>query len=134
MSESNGRRLVAGTISQTLRLRSSLRIRDVYNDENLALGAYNIWLVEDGLSRGNGIMVQVSVEEIQQDLAAYLQRVEAGETVVIVRAGQPIAEMKPVALGTKQLRPFGLCAGEFTVPEDFDAPLPEDILNAFEGA
>jgi antitoxin (DNA-binding transcriptional repressor) of toxin-antitoxin stability system len=134
MRESNGRRLVAGTISQTLRLRSSLRIRDVYNDENLALGAYNIWLVEDGLSRGNGIMVQVSVEEIQQDLAAYLQRVEAGETVVIVRAGQPIAEMKPVALGTKQLRPFGLCAGEFTVPQDFDAPLPEDILNAFEGA
>ncbi|MGK7961428.1 prevent-host-death protein [Crocosphaera sp.] len=33
----------------------------------------------------------------------------------------------------KQLRPFGLCAGEFTVPDDFDDPLPEDILNAFEG-
>jgi prevent-host-death family protein len=82
---------------------------------------------------GNGIMVQVNVEEIQRDLAAYLQRVEAGETVVIVRAGQPVAEMKPVALGAKPLRPFGLCAGEFTVPEDFDAPLPEDILNAFEG-
>jgi prevent-host-death family protein len=102
--------------------------------EHGALGAYNTWLVEDELSRGNGIMVQVSVEEIQRDLAAYLQRVEAGETVVIVRAGQPVAEMKPVAVGTKQLRPFGLCAGEFTVPEDFDAPLPEDILNAFEGA
>ena len=79
-------------------------------------------------------MVQVSVEDIQQDLAAYLQRVEAGETLVIVRAGQPVAEIKPVASGTKPLRPFGLCAGEFTVPEDFDAPLPEDILNAFEGA
>ena len=79
-------------------------------------------------------MVQVSVEEIQRDLAAYLQRVEAGETVVIVRAGQPVAELKPVALGTKPLRPFGLYAGEFTVPQDFDASLPEDILNAFEGA
>lgn len=33
----------------------------------------------------------------------------------------------------KQLRPFGLCAGEFTVPDDFDAPLPEEILSAFEG-
>ena len=33
----------------------------------------------------------------------------------------------------KKLRPFGLCAGEFEVPEDFDAPLPEEILNAFEG-
>jgi prevent-host-death family protein len=78
-------------------------------------------------------MVQVSVEEIQRDLAAYLQRVEAGETVVIVRAGQPVAEMKPVVVGTKQLRPFGLYAGEFTVPDDFDAPLPEDLLQAFEG-
>ena len=34
---------------------------------------------------------------------------------------------------TKNLRPFGLCAGEFVVPEDFDAPLPEEILNTFEG-
>jgi prevent-host-death family protein len=73
-------------------------------------------------------MLQVSVEEIQRDLAAYLQRVEAGETVVIVRTGQPVAETKPVASCPKQLRPFGLCAGEFTMPEDFDVPLPEDIL------
>jgi antitoxin (DNA-binding transcriptional repressor) of toxin-antitoxin stability system len=99
-----------------------------------SLGAYDTWLVEDALSRGHGIMVQVSIEEIQRDLGAYLQRVEAGEMVVIVRAGPLVAEMKPVALGAKPLRPFGLCAGEFTVPEDFDVPLPEDILKAFEGA
>ena len=78
-------------------------------------------------------MVQVSVEEIQRDLSAYLQRVEAGETVVIVRAGHPVVEMKPATKGAKTLRPFGLCAGEFTVPEDFDAPLPDDLLHAFEG-
>jgi prevent-host-death family protein len=90
-------------------------------------------LIEEQFLRDDHAMLQVSVEEIQRDLAAYLQRVEAGETVVIVRAGQPVAEMKPVMPSTKTLRPFGLCAGEFTVPEDFDAPLPEDILNAFEG-
>lgn len=78
-------------------------------------------------------MVQVSVEEIQRDLFTYLQRVEAGETVVIVRAGQPVAEVKPIVSRTKTRRPFGLCAGEFTVPDDFDAPLPEDVLKAFEG-
>ena len=78
-------------------------------------------------------MAQVSVEEIQRDLSAYLQRVEAGETLVIVRAGHPVAEIKPIMTGAKTLRPFGLCAGEFTVPEDFDAPLPEDLLQAFEG-
>ena len=67
-------------------------------------------------------MAQVSVEEIQRDLSAYLQRVEAGETLLIVRAGRPVAEIKPVMTGAKTLRPFGLCTGEFTVPEDFDAP------------
>ncbi|MDM8532707.1 hypothetical protein QUF63_16215 [Anaerolineales bacterium HSG25] len=33
----------------------------------------------------------------------------------------------------EQTRPFGLCEGEFVVPDDFDDPLPDDILNAFEG-
>jgi prevent-host-death family protein len=78
-------------------------------------------------------MTQVNLEDIQQDLSTYLQRVEAGETLIIIRAGKPVAEVKPVAPRVETLRPFGLCAGEFTVPEDFDAPLPEDILNAFEG-
>ena len=78
-------------------------------------------------------MMHVSVEDIQQNLPIYLQRVEAGETLMIVRAGKPVVEMKPVTTGAESLRPFGLCAGEFTVPEDFDAPLPEDILQAFEG-
>jgi hypothetical protein len=44
-----------------------------------------------------------------------------------------VAEGKPIVSQTKTFRPFGLCAGEFTVPDDFDAPLPEDILRAFEG-
>ena len=44
----------------------------------------------------NHNMIQVNAEEIQRDLSAYLQRVEAGETVVIVRAGQPVAEVKSV--------------------------------------
>ena len=78
-------------------------------------------------------MMQVSVEDIQQNLLVYLQQVEAGETLVIVRDGQPVVEMKPIKIGGESLRPFGLCAGEFTVPEDFDAPLPEDLLQAFEG-
>jgi hypothetical protein len=30
-------------------------------------------------------------------------------------------------------RPFGLCAGKFVVPTDFDAPLPEDVVRGFEG-
>jgi antitoxin (DNA-binding transcriptional repressor) of toxin-antitoxin stability system len=78
-------------------------------------------------------MVSVTFDEIQQDTSKYLRQVEAGATFVIVEAGKAIAELRPIASNGKQLRPFGLCAGEFTVPDDFDAPLPEEILSAFEG-
>ena len=74
--------------------------------------------------------MKVTIDEIQRDPLQYLRRVEAGETIVIIRQDKAIAELKPI---TNQLRPFGLCAGEFTVPDDFDDPLPEDMLKAFEG-
>ncbi|MDB9517184.1 type II toxin-antitoxin system Phd/YefM family antitoxin [Roseofilum reptotaenium CS-1145] len=78
-------------------------------------------------------MVSVTVEQIQQDPLKYLHQVEAGEGFIIVRGDRPIAELKPIQQQQGELRPFGLCAGEFVVPDDFDAPLPEDILSAFEG-
>jgi antitoxin (DNA-binding transcriptional repressor) of toxin-antitoxin stability system len=77
-------------------------------------------------------MLSVTIDEIQREPLKYLLQVEAGETLVILRSNQPIAELRPIVT-TKQLRPFGLCAGEFIVPDDFDAPLPKDILNTFDG-
>lgn len=77
-------------------------------------------------------MLNVTVDEIQRDPLKYLRQVEAGETLIIFRSDEAIAELRPISR-SKQLRPFGLCAGEFTVPDDFDAPLPEDLINAFEG-
>jgi hypothetical protein len=44
----------------------------------------------------------------------------------------PISELRAIP-SSKKLRPFGLCAGEFTVPDDFDDLLPENMLSAFEG-
>ncbi len=78
-------------------------------------------------------MIWISVDEMGRDLSGYLQRVEAGETLVILRAGKPVAEVKPAASESIGLRPFGLCVGEFVVPDDFDAPLPESVTNEFEG-
>lgn len=77
-------------------------------------------------------MLNVTIDEIQRDPLKYLHQVEAGETLVIVRSEKPIAELRPIA-SSKQLRPFGLCAGEFVVPDDFDTPLSDDILSSFEG-
>ncbi len=77
-------------------------------------------------------MVNITVDEIQSDPSKYLLQVAAGETFLIIQADKAIAELRPIN-NRKQLRPFGLCAGEFTVPDDFDDPLPEDLLNAFDG-
>lgn len=82
-------------------------------------------------------MVTISIDDIQRDLVGYLHRVQAGETLLVLEANQPLAEIKPVrefAVGVGEPRPFGLCAGEFVIPDDFDAPLPEDVLQDFERA
>ena len=78
-------------------------------------------------------MVQVTLDEITHDPQTYLDLVEAGQTLVILKAGKPVAEIKPIVSGAKTPRPFGLCAGEFIIPDDFDAPLPEAIIKEFEG-
>lgn len=78
-------------------------------------------------------MTSITIKDIQRDLLGWLQRVKAGEAFVILEEDKPVAEITPVAGNGPQLRPYGLCAGEFEVPEDFDAPLPDDILYAFEG-
>jgi antitoxin (DNA-binding transcriptional repressor) of toxin-antitoxin stability system len=79
-------------------------------------------------------MNTISVQDIQRDPQVFLQRVEAGEAFVVVQGERPLAEVRPLSATTAQPRPFGLCAGRFTVPADFDRPLPDDLLKEFEGA
>lgn len=78
-------------------------------------------------------MSTISVQDIQRDPLGCLRRVEEGETLVIVRDERPVAEIKPIPLPIPQPRPFGLCRGQFTVPDDFDQALPDEILKEFEG-
>jgi len=75
----------------------------------------------------------ISLQDLQRDPDALLDRVEAGEHLLVARNGRPVAELRPVPATQPGLRPFGLCAGEFTVPDDFDSPLPEEVLRGFEG-
>lgn len=78
-------------------------------------------------------MLTISADEMQKDWPDYLKLVQAGETLLITQANEPIAEVKPVAARAPQPRPSGLYVGEFRVPDDFDAPLPAEILDDFEG-
>lgn len=74
--------------------------------------------------------MEVGVHEAKTTLSELLRRVTAGEEVVITRSGEPIAKI--VAVRRKQARILGRDVGRMQVPADFDAPLDEATLAAFE--
>ena len=78
-------------------------------------------------------MVEIDAADLVGSLTQCLLQVEGGETILITKDQKPVAELKPVRNPESAPRPFGLCKGEFTVPDDFDDPLPERILAEFEG-
>ena len=78
-------------------------------------------------------MTSISFQDIQSDPGAFLRRIEAGESLLVVRNQQAVAEVKPIMSSSNGQRPFGLCAGQFSLPPDFDDPLPAEIQQAFEG-
>ncbi len=61
-----------------------------------------------------------------------LDRAQAGEEFVIAKAGRPVARLGPLARPGKRRR-LGLLDGQFTVPDDFNEPLPERVIAVFEG-
>jgi prevent-host-death family protein len=78
-------------------------------------------------------MIKVNIAEAKTHFSKYLRKVEEGETVVLARRNRPVAEIRRVRPRRHRRRPMGLCEGDFIVPENFDAPLPKELLAAFEG-
>lgn len=76
-------------------------------------------------------MVEVGVHEAKTTLSELLRLVAAGEEVTITRSGEPIARLVPFA--PRSARTLGQDAGLYEVPEDFDAPVPPELLAAFQG-
>ncbi len=72
----------------------------------------------------------VGVHQAKTHLSRLLEDVAAGEEVVITRRGEEIASLVPVHRSAA--RKLGIDRGRFVVPEDFDAPLPDDVIAAFE--
>ncbi len=78
-------------------------------------------------------METVQIDELEHNLSKYIDMAKTGETLSIVEQNKEIFQIVPVPQAPKALRPFGLCKGQFVVPDDFDDPLPEEILRSFEG-
>lgn len=75
--------------------------------------------------------MKVNVHEAKTQLSRLLQRVAAGEEVTIARAGTPVARL--VATGREGDFPLDLERGRVQIAEDFDEPLPPDLLVLFAG-
>jgi len=74
----------------------------------------------------------VNTHEAKTQFSRLLRRVAAGEEITIANRGVPVARLVPVP-PEKPTRFLGMFRGQFSVPEDFDAPLPDDLLDLFEG-
>jgi len=72
---------------------------------------------------------QVNIHEAKTHLSRLVDRAEAGEEIVIARAGRPAARL--VAARPRGERPLGTFRGRIAIGDDFDDPLPPDIADAF---
>jgi prevent-host-death family protein len=76
--------------------------------------------------------MEINVYAAKTNLSRLLEQVERGEEIVITRHGKPVARLVPMAR-PRARRKLGVLRGKIRIAKDFDAPLPDDVLDAFDG-
>lgn len=76
-------------------------------------------------------MVKVNIHEAKTHFSRLIERAAAGEEVVIARNGRPVARLVGMHEDDTPRAP-GSMRGRITIADDFDAPLPPDLLAGFE--
>lgn len=76
--------------------------------------------------------VEIALEDLAERLLEALAHVRSGEEVIIAEHGQPFTRLVPAA-PARRLRVPGVDRGRVRIADDFDAPLPEEVLRRFEG-
>ena len=77
-------------------------------------------------------MHTINIHEAKTHLSKLLEEVSKGGEVVIAKSGKPVAKLTGIS-PAKPIRKPGFLKGKIKISSDFDAPLPGDILDAFEG-
>lgn len=77
-------------------------------------------------------MQKVNVHEAKTTLSKLVDRAGAGEEILIAKAGKPVARLVPLREKRKP-RKKGLLKGKIRIADNFDEPLPEEVLASFEG-
>jgi antitoxin (DNA-binding transcriptional repressor) of toxin-antitoxin stability system len=76
---------------------------------------------------------RVNIHDAKTNLSRYLAELSPGETLVICNRNQPVAELRLLPRKGVRKPRIGVAKGKFVVPDSFFEPLPDDILNAFNG-
>ncbi|MGH7893733.1 MAG: type II toxin-antitoxin system Phd/YefM family antitoxin [Candidatus Binatia bacterium] len=74
----------------------------------------------------------VNVHAAKTHLSRLIDRAAGGEEIIIARAGRPVARLAPLKTAPVRRKP-GLLRGRIWIADDFDAPLPKELLDAFNG-
>jgi prevent-host-death family protein len=77
-------------------------------------------------------MQTVNIHDAKTHFSRLVDAAAGGEEIIIAKAGKPAARLVSME-STKVDRPFGRLKGKIVIADDFDAPLPDDILASFEG-
>ena len=77
-------------------------------------------------------MATVNIHEAKTHLSRLVDEVAAGAEIIIAKAGKPMARLAPIAAPVRK-KHLGLLKGKIKVPDDFNDPLEDDTLAAFEG-
>lgn len=78
-------------------------------------------------------MIRLDMHEAKTHLSRYVAELRESETILLCRGNEPVAEIRALPRARTKPRPFGLARGQFTVPDSFFEPLPDDIIESFEG-
>lgn len=73
-----------------------------------------------------------NIYEAKTHLSKLVERAASGEEIVIAKAGKPVARLMPISAKAGE-RKSGMWKGKAWIDDDFNAPLPEEILHSFEG-
>jgi prevent-host-death family protein len=73
----------------------------------------------------------VNMHEAKSNLSRLVEEAEAGEEIILARAGKPVAKLVPIRVAAP--RRLGRWKGRVVMSDDFDAPLPAEDLSAWEG-
>jgi len=78
-------------------------------------------------------MQTFTLYEIQTHLSQLIEKANKGSSFIIAKAGKPLAKIVPLNDKKDNAFRFGTLKGKIKVSDDFDAPLPAELLNLFEG-